>query len=195
MSNPVVHSVHFYDDNTALVSRLCGIVTSALQIGNSVLIVAMRAHREDLIQALSSVGVDVRKHARQLRFAMYDAEETLATFMRHDRPKRALFKQSIGRLLKDARRSSRSKDNGLTVFGEMVAVLWDQGKKKAALEVEALWNEALNDTAFHLHCAYPRASFARDDHSLFAQVCKAHSHVTIETSFKPGMGGIATQAA
>jgi hypothetical protein len=182
MTNPVVHSVHFYDDSTALISRLCGIVASALQIGNAVLIVATKPHREDLIQAVSGAGVDVRKHARQFRFAMYDAEQTLGTFMRNNRPSPHLFRQSVGRLLKETRSNSRSKENGLTVFGEMVAVLWEQGRKKAALELEALWNEALNNKAFHLHCAYRRLSFPRDaDDALLAQVCNAHSHITIQS--------------
>jgi MEDS: MEthanogen/methylotroph, DcmR Sensory domain len=192
MSSPIVHSVHFYYDNAALVSRLCGIVKSALQIGNAVLIVGIKDHREDLVQALSSCGVNVREQARQRHFAMYDAEETLATFMRNHRPRRDLFMRSVGKLLRVAKTNSRSKDKGLTVFGEMVAVLWEQGKKKAAIELEALWNEALNDTAFHLHCAYPRASFAPDsDDYLLSQICNAHSHVTIQTSLRPPLPVIA----
>jgi len=113
-----------------LVSRLCGIVTAGLQVGNAVLIVALKSHRDRLVQALSESGVDVRKHARQSRFVMYDAEETLATFMHKNKLRRDLFRQSVGRLLREARNNSRSSDRGLTVFGEMVAVLWKQGRKK-----------------------------------------------------------------
>lgn len=179
MSSPIVHSVHFYNEHTDLVSRLCGIVGSALRIGDAVLIVATKPHRDGLVKALGEASIDVREHARQRRFTMFDAEETLTTFMRNGRPKRNLFMRSIGGLLREARNSSKSKDIGLTVFGEMVAVLWKQGNKEAALELEELWNEALNDSAFHLHCAYPRASFAQDiDDHLMAQVCRAHSHIS-----------------
>jgi hypothetical protein len=109
---------------------------------------------------------------------MYDAENTLATFMIRNRPDRALFKQSVGALLADARKHALGNDVGLTVFGEMVAVLWDQNKKQAALELEALWNESLNDRAFHLHCAYPRLSFiSGEDEKGYAAVCEAHSHL------------------
>jgi hypothetical protein len=65
---------------------------------------------------------------------------------------------------------------GLTVFGEMVALLWAEGKKEAALEVEALWNDALNDRAFHLHCAYPRSGFINPAHDDGLAAVKFHSH-------------------
>jgi len=110
---------------------------------------------------------------------MYDAEETLATFMVNDSPDRNLFMRSVGALLSDARNSSLSHNVGLTVFGEMVAVLWQQGRKQAAIELEALWNESLKHEAFHLHCAYPRVLFSGRDEQGFSAVCNAHSHVLV----------------
>ncbi|MGC2697378.1 MAG: MEDS domain-containing protein [Candidatus Angelobacter sp.] len=181
MSSPAVHSVHIYDEHSALIKRLCGIVASGLQIGNSVLIVATASHRDQLIKELNDFGVSVREHAREGRFTMYDAKETLATFMVNGKPDHQLFAQSVGNLLSEARKNARGNGVGLTVFGEMVAVLWEQGNKQAALELERLWNEALNDRTFHLHCAYPRWSFINDgDDSGLAAVCHAHSHVLVQ---------------
>jgi hypothetical protein len=180
MSQAAVHSVHIYDDDSGLIKRLCGIVISGLHVGNSVLIVATAPHRDQLIKELRDSGTIIRTYARDGRFAMYDAEETLATFMVNDRPDRNLFMQSVGALLSDARSHAVAKDAGLTVFGEMVAVLWEQGKKQAALELEALWNESLNDRAFHLHCAYPRLPFiSGKDEKGYAAVCEAHSHIMV----------------
>ncbi len=177
-SQAVVHSVHIYDEHSSLIGRLCGIVKSGLEIGNSVLIVATASHREQLVRELKEAGVDVRGHARDGRFTMYDAKDTLATFMLKGMPDRDLFMASIGKLLEEAKKSARSKEQGLTVFGEMVSVLWDAGKKEAALQLEALWNDVLHDRVFHLHCAYPRWSFVNDgDEAGLADVCHAHSHV------------------
>jgi hypothetical protein len=39
-------------------------------------------------------------------------------------------------------------------FGEMVALLWAQGKSQAALELEDLWNELPGHHPFSLMCAY-----------------------------------------
>lgn len=180
-SHPAVHSVHIYDEHSALISRLCGIVKSGLDIGNSVLIVATPAHREELVRQLRNSGVEVPAHARDGRFAMYDAKETLAAFMVNGHPDARLFAASVGRLLEDAKKKARSSEKGLTVFGEMVAVLWEDGRKTAALELEELWNDVLNDRAFHLHCAYPRWTFINDgDDSGLAAVCHTHSHVLVQ---------------
>lgn len=176
-----VHSVHLYDEHSALIERLCGIVKSGLEIGGSVLIVATASHRNELVRQLTDAGVDVRSHARDGRFTMCDAKETLAMFMRKGRPDRNLFTATVGKLLEDAKRNARNKDQALTVFGEMVAVLWEAGEKQAALELETMWNDLLNDRVFHLHCAYPRWSFVNDkDEVGLAAVCQAHSHVIMQ---------------
>lgn len=171
---PSVHSVHIYEEDSALITRLCGIVGSGLRLGDSVLIVATPPHRNALVKELNAVGVNVRSHAREGRFTMLDAEDVLATFLVDGMPDRERFMLSIGAVLEDARAKSVSAGRSLTVFGEMVAVLWDQGNKRGALELEALWNDALNDRAFHLHCAYPRSGFINGDEEA---VCRSHSHV------------------
>lgn len=182
MSSAVVHSVHIYDEHSSLIKRLCGIVVSGLHIGNSVLIVATKEHRSQLVKALQERGLDIRQHAREGRYTMIDAEQSLDKFMVKGWPDARLFRQSVGTLIEDVRKKARSKDGGLTVFGEMVAVLWDKGNKEAALELEKLWNDALSTRAFHLHCAYPRWSFIDDPNGLgLAAVCQAHSHVLNST--------------
>lgn len=132
-------------------------------------------HREQLLAQLQNCGIDVRQYARQRRYTMLDASETLGTFMRHGRPNAKLFSATVGEILDEAIRSVRGEGARLTAFGEMVAILWEQGNKRAALQLEALWNEALNERAFHIHCAYPRQSVLCDED--FAAIRSAHSHV------------------
>ena len=172
---PAIHSVHVYDHDNDLIARLSAIVSTGLRIGDSVLIVATPEHRDQLVKELGFAGIDVRAAVREGRYTMLDARETLAAIMRNDSPDRELFRESVGKALALARLQARSRNQGLTVFGEMVAALWDEGLKSAALELEALWNEALSDNTFHLHCAYPRASFI--DASELRSVCETHSHV------------------
>jgi hypothetical protein len=171
-----VHSVQFYDTHQALIDRLCGVVSSALLVGNSVLIVATKDHRELLTKSLQRLEVNVRNYAREERFTMCDAEEMLSKFMAKGSPDPKLFLSSVGKLLIDVKKAARSKDQGLTVFGEMVAALWDKGNKVGALALESLWNDLLNESAFHLHCAYPRSLFSQDEAGML-NVCESHSHV------------------
>jgi KaiC/GvpD/RAD55 family RecA-like ATPase len=133
-----VHSVHFYDTHKALIERLCGIISSGLNIGNAVLIVATQEHRDQLVEALEQDGIDVETHIREARFTMYDAEEVLSQFMVKGVPNPVLFSASVGKLLVNAKNSARRKEQGLVVFGEMVAVLWHQGNHSGALALERL---------------------------------------------------------
>ena len=175
-SVPAIHSVQFYDTDEGLVHRLCGVVSSGLRIGNSVLIVATKDHRNQLVKELQRLDVDVRSYAREDRFTICDAEETLSRFMVEGLPDADLFLASVGKLVLHAKKAARSKDKGLVIFGEMVAVLWEAGNKTGSLALEKLWNDLLNERAFHLHCAYPRALFSHDEAGIL-NVCENHSHV------------------
>ena len=171
-----VHSVQFYDNHQALIDRLCGVVCSGLLVGNSVLLVCTAEHRGELIKTLDRLEVDVRNYARKGRFSVCDAAEMLDMFMVSGSPDPKLFQDSVGSLLSNAKKVAISKNHGLTVFGEMVAVLWEQGNKDGALALERLWNDALNESAFHLHCAYPTWLFSPDDAERM-EICEVHSHV------------------
>ncbi len=171
-----VHSVHFYDTHDALIDRLSGVVCSGLLIGNSVLLVCTAEHRTQLLKTLERLEVDVRDYARAGRFTMCDASEMLAMFMADGLPDPGLFMSSVGKLLLDAKKAARSREQGLTIFGEMVAVLWEKGNKAGALALEKLWNDAMQERAFHLHCAYPGWLFDGDEGEL-RHICDLHSHV------------------
>jgi|SRR5579864_5171286 len=175
-TTPAIHSVHFYESHESLINRLAGIVSSGLTTGNSVLIVATEKHREQLVSALERLEVEVEIYVKRKRFRMYDAEAMLSTFMIDGMPDERRFMASVGRSLLNAKSAAISAERGLTVFGEMVAVLWEEGNKRGALALETLWNALLNERAFHLHCAYPRALFS-GDHMGLVNVCESHSHV------------------
>lgn len=171
-----VHSVHFYDTDKALIDRLCGIVSSGLNLGNIVLLVLTSDHRDQLVDALEQNGVDIEAHIREGRFTIYDVQKTLPRFMLRGLPHTEFFKSFVGNLLKNAKKSARTRDQGLVIFGEAVSVLWDEGNHAGALALERLWNEILSDRALHLHCAYPRFLFS-EDHAGMIDICECHSQV------------------
>jgi KaiC/GvpD/RAD55 family RecA-like ATPase len=144
-------------------------------MGDSALVVATAEHRDRLVEALADAGIDVRSCARDRRYVMVDADELLAQFMRDGMPDSALFAQTVGALLNTAHEHACSRNRRVTVFGEMVAILWDKGEKEAALKLEQLWNEALRESSFHLHCAYPRGIF--DNVGDIDSVHSMHTHV------------------
>jgi hypothetical protein len=172
---PTVHSVHIYDDDSGLITRLCGIFSAGLRMGDSALVIATADHRDRLVTALEQTGLDVRSCAREGRYTMLDANELLAMFMRNSVPDPVLFSETVGNILVSAHKRACSRHQGVTVFGEMVAVLWNGGEKEAALKLEQLWNDAMGNRSFHLHCAYPRGLFHNNDE--INSVHSMHTHV------------------
>jgi hypothetical protein len=80
----------------------------------------------------------------------------------------------IGQLIDTA--AAASQRSGLTVFGEMVAILWQQGNKDGAIALERLWNTMLERKSFHLHCGYPKAFFGSANASAeIGLICEEHS--------------------
>ena len=176
--SPVIHSVHLYTRDEALIQRLQGIIVPAVSSGTSVLIVCTRGHRQELMTALAASGLDCDVLATQGRLRFRDTQELLDTFMVDGFPDRERFFSIVGAQVQESRQSAWNAERGLTVFGEMVAVLWEQGNHMAALQLEALWNDLLYDREFHLHCAYPRNLFrSSHDAALMRAICDVHSHV------------------
>jgi hypothetical protein len=177
-ASSVIHSVHFYEHDEALIQRLRGIVIPAIDCGNSVVIVATEDHRQQLAAVLATNDVDTAVLQEQGRLYLLDAHELLSRFMVDGFPDREKFSSVVGKLIAQARLSAWNVHRGVTAFGEMVAVLWEEGNRIAALQLESLWNDLLYESEFHLHCAYPRNMFRTNaEAAMIRAICDVHSHV------------------
>jgi PAS domain S-box-containing protein len=141
-------------------------------------VIATKAHRDELCQRLNARGFNVAGAIGQGRYVALDAPETLARFMREGRPDAALFAAVVGSVLGRARGTVESMSSRWVAFGEMVALLWAEGKREAALRLEQLWDDLAQTHSFSLRCAYPITGFDREEHSeLFLKICAQHSAV------------------
>ncbi|MGH3173513.1 MAG: ATP-binding protein, partial [Streptosporangiaceae bacterium] len=61
-------------------------------------------------------------------------------------------------------------------FGEMVALLWDDGLVNDAVQLEAMWEELGGRYPFSLFCGY-RADSVTSDMDAFAEVCRLHEEI------------------
>lgn len=168
------HSVQFYHDEQFLLERLTDFIGSGLQAGEGVVVIATAAHLQQLAGRLGSPPSSPGPSTAGAYIGL-DAEATLARFMRNKQPDRQLFLSVLAEIM------TRASDHGkrrVRAFGEMVALLCSQGLSDAALELEALWNDAARDHAFSLLCAYPMSSFPSQEHGrVFSAICTLHSHV------------------
>src|SRR3984957_17751095 len=176
---PHSHLVQFYENDGFLIDSLTRWFADGLSAGDSCIYVGTEAHRVSLDQHLSARGVDLDKLSRQGRFICRDASQTLSTFMVEEWPNEALFIREIETVL---RRVTKSRE--VRVFGEMVALLWADGRRQAAVRLEELWNSFMKTHAISLSCAYPLHSFGSEsDAALFLKVCAQHTPVLPAESY------------
>lgn len=177
-TNPGSHELQFYQNDDALLDRLARIIGSALGSGNSGVVIATKAHRYDLERLLTVFGIDVSLVAKQGRYHALDASDTLGKFMVSGWPDSKRFIDVIGATIAQAKANARGEDALVAAFGEMVAVLWAEGKSEAALHLERLWDELTKTHSFQLHCAYPMSLFPREaDTQSIQHICAQHSNL------------------
>lgn len=170
------HYVQFYENDLFLVKS----VTDFIVGGDCGIIIATRAHRDLLEQSLKTQGIDIIKAQVNGRLVFFDAEETLSSVMTDGMPDKAKFTEVVGSLIKH----SSQKNLQIRTFGDMVAILWGQGHRSAAIELEHLWNELGRKHTFSLYCAYPLHRFDQESHSdAFGTIGLQHTHVIPAESF------------
>ena len=173
-----VHTVQFYTDGAFLLDELSRFIGSALVAGDAAVVIATKAHREGLAQRLQSRGLDIARAIEQGRYIALDAAETLQKFVLHGWPDAPLFTEVIGSVLGQAAAAAKGKNPHISVFGEMVALLWEQGNPEGAIRLEQLWNNLAQMYPMSLRCAYPMNAFDREEHGdSFLKICAQHSHV------------------
>jgi signal transduction histidine kinase len=174
-SNHHPHSVQFYGDDAFLLDGLSRFIGAALQANEAGVVFATPAHREGLAARLQARGLDVAEVVSQERYIVLDAEETLALCLRDGRPDPARFARVVGDVIEHATAGAQRR---VAIFGELVALLYAEGKSQAAIEIEHLWNDLARTHQFSLHCAYPLSVFGRaEDSASLQEICAAHSHV------------------
>lgn len=177
-SSTYAHAVQFYQEDTVLLDGLCQFIGDSLEAGGSALVVATAAHRDALTQRLEARGLDTVAAVARGRYILMDAAETLSKFMQEGWPDPARFAEAVGSVVVRAKHAAGGSNGRLAIFGEMVAILWAQGKFETSIQLEQLWNQLRQTHSFALRCAYPMAGFSREDHGeSFLKICEEHSHV------------------
>jgi hypothetical protein len=177
------HVVQLYDHDEFLIRAVTRVAADGLAAGDAVVLIATDGHVGAVMDALAALDIDVRAARDGERLIAVDAEATLAAFMEDDMPDPARFASTVGALLE--RGAQTTLAGRVRAFGEMVAMLWSEGRRDAALAVESLWNEALHARRnFSLLCAYPLAVFGGpDDTPRFGVMCERHTHVAPAESY------------
>jgi hypothetical protein len=181
---PCEHFVQIYNDDRTFVDALEGFVAAGLRAGDGVVVVATPARLAALEERLSANGIDVKLAAMTDQYIGLDAERTLAKFMIRGWPDDILFEGVMTELLQRAGKDGRR----VRAFGEMVALLWQDGHTGATVRLEHLWHRLCHEKGFPLFCAYPRVGFTKDAGLSIREICAAHSKFALDTAPESGRG-------
>jgi PAS domain S-box-containing protein len=183
--NERAHLVQFYEHEDFLLDEVTRFVGAGLGAGDAVVVIATKPHLDGLTKCLKARGVDIAMAWQQGRYIPLDAVETLAKLMVKGSVDGERFAEVVGGTIARAAKSHAH----VRAFGEMVALLWTQGKREEALRLEGLWNDVARTRPFSLLCAYPMPAFgdARDGTPLL-RICEAHSGVIPAESYTAMVG-------
>jgi len=198
------HVVQFYEHDGELADRVASYLRDVLDGRGAAIVIATAAHRQAIQARLSEASADLTAAAERGDYVALDAEGTMAaltttgttTGTTAGRIDRTAFEQVIGGVITPAGRGGRP----VRVYGEMVALLWQDGLVDDAVRLEQLWNELGRKHSFSLLCSYPADTLAGDGHlEAFAEMCRLHDEVAgggpAPTAQPPGSASVAPAGA
>lgn len=166
------HDVMFTATDALLVDRVVQFATEGLQRGETVIVVATPDHRSEVKARLMAGNLIGLAAPRDDAYITLDAATTLSLFMVDHWPDERLFLEVMAQVI-----GSASRGAPVRIYGEMVAVLWEQGAHRAAIRLEHLWNQLADRRQFALLCGYPSSVVQHGDGSLIREVCTCHTTV------------------
>jgi len=166
------HVVQFYGRDEELAERVTDYLLGALDGGGVAIVIATPEHRREFETRLGQAGVDLAAVRDDGSYLALDAGRTLRGLMAEDKLDPAAFDRVIGAVIRRCGAGGRP----VRAFGEMVALLWDDGLVNDAVQLEAMWDELGRRHPFSLFCGY-RADSATRDIDAFAEVCRLHGEI------------------
>lgn len=167
------HGVQFYNDRDALCRIVDGFVGEGLVQGDLALLIATPDHAARIDSGLRARGIDVDELKRDGRLVTLDAHETLQFCMVDGIPNPGAFRRVVGSALRHVR--GGREHCTIRAYGEMVDLLWKDGREAAAIRLETLWNQLAATHDFKLLCGYSMGNFYKE--AAIEEICDQHSHL------------------
>jgi hypothetical protein len=170
---PRDHVVQLYTDEGFLIRAVTHYLSAGLVDGEAAVLVATPGHVTAVCESLGTT-LDVAAAQARDQLVLLDAETCLARFLVDGHPDRAAFLALAHGVLDRAQAAGHGK---VRVFGEMVNLLWEHDLP-AALALETLWSEVLDERPVCLLCAYRLDNFDRHAHrGPLHRIGRRHSHL------------------
>jgi hypothetical protein len=172
------HAVQFYNDDATLSRIVAGFLAGGFAIGDPAIVIATPEHRVELEASLKARAVDVDGLQQRGDLVLLDARETLDSFMVDGMPNSVAFRRVVGNIITKV--CGTRPECTVRAYGEMVNLLWKDGREAAAIRLETLWNELANTHDFKLLCGYSMGNFYKG--AAIEDIKSHHSHSMQDTA-------------
>ena len=160
------HLVQFYETDEGLLESVCSFIGEGLAAGEAGLVVGTKQHLRGLEELFRSHNLDIAALIKDGKYVCLDAGETLTKISIDGFPDRDQFRKTIRPLVTRMTRGGTR----LRIFGEMVAILWAEGKRDAAVYLEQCWGGLQSTESFTLLLGYPMKALDDATPELLGQV-------------------------
>lgn len=184
--------MRIYEDADDLAATVAGYLEAGFRAGEPAVAIATADHRRDFTQTLQLGGWAVDGLERDRLLVWADADDVLVRILDGDRPARDRFLDVVGGLIDEAAAGAPGKT--VRAFGEMVDILWRDGRESTAVELEELWNELAGSHPVAVLCAY-RLDVFDPDVQARALPAVLHSHLHARTVAEPARFSAAVDRA
>ncbi len=174
------HAVQFYGDDDGLCTTVAGFLGQGFVDGHPAIVIATPEHSAAILAQLRGRMIDVARAQQSGSLIVLDAEKTLELFMSGGEPDATRFEKTLGKMISKML-AGREDRILIRAYGEMVDLLWKQGRLTAAIEIEKLWNALAQRYGFALLCGYSMSNFDRSTIG-FESICREHTHVVAPLS-------------
>jgi MEDS: MEthanogen/methylotroph, DcmR Sensory domain len=162
-------------DDQLLIRNVSRYFLEGLRRGDGLVMIATGDHGDAIVRQLHEETSDASQALRDGRMVVLDARTTLDCFLVDGQPDQQRFRSVVNGVLQDVR--AKAATGQVRAFGEMVGLLWVDGRQPEALLLEQYWNELLAGSAYSLFCAYPIDFFDSGSHAAgLGGVLGAHTH-------------------
>jgi hypothetical protein len=164
------HLVQFYPSETGLLDPLVKYIAEGLRGNETCIVIATAEHRKHISTELNRLGIDIIQAKKNGQYVAFDASAVLCALTKNGSLREAKFRRLIGEVFDTA----MERKQPIRAFGEMVALLWDQGKRREMLALEKYWNKLADEYPMSLYCAYPELHFMMD-RDVAAEIRNCHT--------------------
>jgi DNA-binding NarL/FixJ family response regulator len=175
---PHHHKVLFYSGEAIFIQCFTDFVAAALKSGHAAIVMATKQHRESLVLSLKSEGVDLDAAIQQGTYVSLDAADMLSRITVNGLPDSVRFLDGMREFIQSAFKAVKTARPRVAICGEVVTLLWTQGKSDAVALLEKAGNELSDAYGVDILCAYPLD--VRQEQGTFKNICAEHSAVSLQ---------------